>query len=71
MQDVLIYGIGAQTNDFNTPGVQEHAFFFKELTDARKAGTVRQTSASLPQDHFLPLFASTQTFALTTGVQDS
>eukprot|EP00913_Durusdinium_trenchii_P018664 g17539.t1 len=36
MQDVLIYGIGAQTNDFNTPGVQEHAFFFKELTDARK-----------------------------------
>ncbi|CAK9023004.1 unnamed protein product [Durusdinium trenchii] len=34
--DVLIYGIGAQTNDFNTPGVQEHAFFFKELTDARK-----------------------------------
>lgn len=36
-QDVLVYGIGAQTNDFNTPGVQEHAFFFKELTDARKA----------------------------------
>ncbi|CAJ1433748.1 unnamed protein product [Effrenium voratum] len=34
--DVLIYGIGAQTNDFKTPGVQEHAFFFKELTDARK-----------------------------------
>jgi NADH dehydrogenase FAD-containing subunit len=37
-KDVLIYGIGAQTNDFNTPGVQEHAFFFKELTDARKVG---------------------------------
>eukprot|EP00434_Breviolum_minutum_P026082 symbB.v1.2.023058.t1/scaffold2037.1/size91541/1 len=34
--DVLVYGIGAQTNDFKTPGVQEHAFFFKELTDARK-----------------------------------
>eukprot|EP00435_Cladocopium_sp_Y103_P044595 s1378_g12.t1 len=36
VEDVLIYGIGAQTNDFATPGVQEHAFFFKELTDARK-----------------------------------
>ena len=45
-EDVLIYGIGAQTNDFKTPGVQEHAFFFKELTDARKAA-----SCGLSQSH--------------------
>jgi len=32
----LIYAVGAQTNDFNTPGVKENAFFFKEMPDARK-----------------------------------
>jgi len=34
--DILIYSVGAQTNDFGTPGVKENAFFFKEMPDARK-----------------------------------
>merc|ERR1719453_2494779 len=27
--DILIYSVGAVANDFNCPGVKEHAFFFK------------------------------------------
>lgn len=33
--DVLIIGVGAQNNTFGVPGVEEHASFLKELTDAR------------------------------------
>jgi len=34
--DKLIIASGAVSNTFNTPGVYEHAFFLKELADARK-----------------------------------
>mmetsp|Transcript_32574 Transcript_32574/g.75342 ORF Transcript_32574/g.75342 Transcript_32574/m.75342 type:complete len:721 (-) Transcript_32574:14-2176(-) len=49
--DILIYGVGAQTNDFRTPGVNEHAFFFKELSDARK---VREKVTDLFERASLP-----------------
>lgn len=32
--DVLVIGVGFQPNDFNTPGVKEHALFMKETADA-------------------------------------
>jgi len=34
--DILVYAVGAQTNDFGCPGVREHAFFFKEVADSQK-----------------------------------
>ncbi|KAK3086417.1 hypothetical protein FSP39_018177 [Pinctada imbricata] len=34
--DKLVIGIGALSNTFNVPGVYEHAFFLKEVADARK-----------------------------------
>jgi NADH:ubiquinone reductase (non-electrogenic) len=34
--DILVYAIGAVCNDFKTPGVKEHAFFFKEVSDAHR-----------------------------------
>merc|ERR1719277_2594992 len=33
--DILVYTVGAEPNDFNCPGVKEHAFLFKEVQDAR------------------------------------
>jgi NADH:ubiquinone reductase (non-electrogenic) len=33
--DILIYSVGAEANDFNCPGVKEHAFMFKEVEHAR------------------------------------
>src|SRR4051812_14870552 len=33
--DILVIGVGAWNNTFGIPGVREHAFFLKELTDAR------------------------------------
>lgn len=33
--DKLVIGVGAISNDFNVPGVKEHAFFLKEIADAR------------------------------------
>ncbi len=33
--DVLVIGVGAWNNTFGIPGVKEHAFFLKELSDAR------------------------------------
>lgn len=32
----LVIGVGSLSNTFNTPGVNEHAFFLKEIGDARK-----------------------------------
>jgi len=32
--DKLVIGVGFQPNDFNTPGVKEHALFMKETMDA-------------------------------------
>jgi len=34
--DKLIVGVGFQPNDFNTPGVKEHALFMKETADATR-----------------------------------
>lgn len=33
--DILVIGVGMTNNTFGTPGVEEHAFFLKELPDAR------------------------------------
>ncbi|XP_059175958.1 probable NADH dehydrogenase isoform X3 [Physella acuta] len=34
--DKLVIGVGALTNTFGVPGVQENAFFLKEIADARR-----------------------------------
>jgi len=34
--DQLVIAVGAWNNTFNTPGVTEHAFFLKEVADARR-----------------------------------
>ncbi|CAI0550065.1 unnamed protein product [Linum tenue] len=34
--DVLVIAMGARVNTFNTPGVEEHAHFLKEVDDAQK-----------------------------------
>ncbi|KAF7324740.1 Mitochondrial external NADH dehydrogenase [Mycena kentingensis (nom. inval.)] len=34
--DYLVYAVGAETQTFGIPGVQEHACFMKELNDAEK-----------------------------------
>ncbi|KAF5741479.1 external alternative NAD(P)H-ubiquinone oxidoreductase B2 mitochondrial [Tripterygium wilfordii] len=34
--DILVVAIGARPNTFNTPGVEEHAHFLKEVEDAQK-----------------------------------
>jgi len=34
--DKLVVGVGFQPNDFNTPGVKEHALFMKETADATR-----------------------------------
>jgi NADH:ubiquinone reductase (non-electrogenic) len=34
--DFLVVAIGSENNTFNTPGVEEHAHFLKELLDARR-----------------------------------
>jgi NADH:ubiquinone reductase (non-electrogenic) len=34
--DILVVGVGFQPNDFNTPGVKEHALFMKETADATR-----------------------------------
>ncbi|CAK9076794.1 unnamed protein product [Durusdinium trenchii] len=54
--DILIYGVGAKTNDFNVPGVKQHSFYFKdlrfwELIDARN---VRSRISDLFEEAALP-----------------
>jgi len=49
--DILIYAIGAETNDFKVPGVKQHAFYFKELIDARH---VRSRISDLFEEAALP-----------------
>ncbi|KAL1926060.1 hypothetical protein VTP01DRAFT_6097 [Rhizomucor pusillus] len=34
--DKLVIAVGAYSNTFNTPGVKEHGYFLKEISDARK-----------------------------------
>lgn len=36
--DYLVYGVGAETQTFNIPGVKENSCFMKELRDAEKVG---------------------------------
>ncbi|XP_047307990.1 external alternative NAD(P)H-ubiquinone oxidoreductase B2, mitochondrial-like [Impatiens glandulifera] len=49
--DVLVISVGARVNTFNTPGVEEHCHFLKEVEDAQR---IRETvienfeKASLP-----------------------
>jgi len=49
--DLLVVAIGAKTNTFNTPGVNEYAHFLKEIRDARKIRDVlidNVETASIP-----------------------
>ncbi|KAI8870943.1 FAD/NAD(P)-binding domain-containing protein [Ramicandelaber brevisporus] len=34
--DQLVVAVGARSNTFNTPGVSQHAFFLKDIEDARR-----------------------------------
>ena len=34
--DILVVAIGSENNTFNTPGVDKHAHFLKEISDARR-----------------------------------
>ncbi|CAF3357422.1 unnamed protein product [Rotaria socialis] len=34
--DILVVSVGSENNTFNTPGVEEHAHFLKEILDARR-----------------------------------
>jgi len=49
--DILVYSVGAEANDFNCPGVKEHAFLFKEVEDARR---VRNKISDLFEKAALP-----------------
>lgn len=48
--DILIVAVGAVNNTFHTPGVQEHAFFLKEVRCANwhQQDEVRATLGSGP-----------------------
>ena len=49
--DLLVVAVGARTNTFNTPGVNEYAHFLKEIKDARKIRDVlidNVETASIP-----------------------
>lgn len=37
--DLLLIAVGEKTNTFNIPGVTDHAYFLKEVSDARKIRT--------------------------------
>jgi len=63
--DLLIYAVGAQTNDFNCPGVREHAFFFKEVGDARK---VREKISDMFERASLPTTSPEERTALLSFV---
>jgi len=49
--DTLVVAVGEQTATFGVPGVQEHAFFLKELADARR---LRRRVAELFETAALP-----------------
>ncbi|CAF4438815.1 unnamed protein product, partial [Rotaria magnacalcarata] len=34
--DILVGSVGSENNTFNTPGIEEHAHFLKEVLDARR-----------------------------------
>ena len=38
--DILVVAVGATTNTFNTPGVEENCFFLKQVEDAQKIRNV-------------------------------
>ncbi|KAL9244555.1 hypothetical protein vseg_018324 [Gypsophila vaccaria] len=49
--DYLIIAVGAQVNTFNTPGVEEHCHFLKEVEDAQK---IRRTVVDCFEQAVLP-----------------
>ncbi|KAK7263613.1 hypothetical protein RJT34_31206 [Clitoria ternatea] len=49
--DYLVIAMGARSNTFNTPGVQEHAYFLKEVDDALR---IRQKVIDLFEKASLP-----------------
>ncbi|CAF1330259.1 unnamed protein product [Adineta steineri] len=54
--DILVVAVGSENNTFNTPGVEEHAHFLKELLDARRI-------RSAISDAFESAMTPTQTIA--------
>lgn len=50
--DVLVVSIGSENNTFNTPGVEEHAHFLKELIDARR---IRSAISDAFESAMLPI----------------
>mmetsp|Transcript_16212 Transcript_16212/g.46036 ORF Transcript_16212/g.46036 Transcript_16212/m.46036 type:complete len:722 (+) Transcript_16212:121-2286(+) len=53
--DILVYAVGAQSSNFGCPGVKEHAYFFKEVSDARK---VRERISDLFERAALPCISA-------------
>ncbi len=49
--DILVIGVGAWNNTFGIPGVREHAFFLKELSDAR---AIRERVISCLEEASIP-----------------
>lgn len=49
--DILVVGVGAGVNTFNTPGVNENCFFLKEMEDAHK---IRNTIIDLIESASYP-----------------
>mmetsp|Transcript_75852 Transcript_75852/g.183339 ORF Transcript_75852/g.183339 Transcript_75852/m.183339 type:complete len:687 (+) Transcript_75852:73-2133(+) len=63
--DILLYAIGAVPNDFNCPGVQEHAFQFKEVEDARK---IRNKISDVFEKAALPMITPEERDALLSFI---
>lgn len=63
--DILIYAVGAESTDFNCPGVKDYAFFFKEIGDAR---SVRERISDLFEEASMPLLTEEEMKALLSFV---
>lgn len=63
--DILVYAVGAETNDFNCPGVKDNALFFREVNDARK---VRERISDAFEEASLPSITAEQRDALLSFV---
>mmetsp|Transcript_63113 Transcript_63113/g.148240 ORF Transcript_63113/g.148240 Transcript_63113/m.148240 type:complete len:700 (+) Transcript_63113:35-2134(+) len=63
--DILVYAVGAETADFNIPGVRQHTFFFKELRDARD---VRSRISDLFEEAALPSITAEDRKALLSFI---
>lgn len=49
--DILVSAVGSTNNTFGTPGVEEHCYFLKEISDARR---VRDTIIDLVESSCIP-----------------